>query len=308
MAVRPSPDLPGAHEVFFNVGSRDNEPDTPSNVMVPVSGLVQASLSADSIYKVTIEHSGGAVSVSQPLHVASGLRNAAGIAFHPATGDLYFADNGIDGLVNASEPLSADELNAINAADIGGPVEDFGFADDYIEYRTGTRIGGGAIQPLIAFQPLPAPNGSESEGPNEIAFAPANFPPGLNQGVFVGFHGQFNSTGLDNEENPLLYADPQSGGYFHFLSNDEPMLGHPNSLLATDNSLFVADLANGRPVRPAIWNGNRLSDSRLRAQEMQISTGWSTSSTSILSPRAGARPVQPATPTGMEPWIFSTST
>jgi glucose/arabinose dehydrogenase len=150
--------------------------------------------------------------------VASGLRNAAGIAFHPVTGDLYFADNGIDGLVNVREPLSADELNAIAASDIGGPVEDFGFADDYIEYRTGARIGGGAIQPLIAFQPVPAPNGSESEGSNEIAFAPANFPPGLNQGVFVGFHGQFNSTGLDNEENPLVYADLETGAYFHFPS------------------------------------------------------------------------------------------
>ena len=125
----------------------------------------------------------------------------------------------------------------------------------HIEYRTGTRVGGGALQPQIAFQPLPSPNGSESEGPNEISFAPAHFPPGLNQGVFVGFHGQFNSTGLVNEENPLVYADPGTGTYFHFLSNDEPTIGHPDGLLATADSLFVADLANGNLFGPPYGAG-----------------------------------------------------
>ena len=56
-----------------------------------------------------------------------GLRNPAGFAFDPNNGDLYLQDNGIDGVVNANEPTSADELNVIAAAQIGGPIEDFGF-------------------------------------------------------------------------------------------------------------------------------------------------------------------------------------
>ena len=71
------------------------------------------------------------------------LRNAAGMDFHPATGDFYFEENGIDGLADRNEPLSADELNRVVAADLGRIVPDFGFPNDYIEYRTGRRVGTG---------------------------------------------------------------------------------------------------------------------------------------------------------------------
>ena len=56
------------------------------------------------------------VTASNLTQIASGLRNPAGFAFHPKTGDFYFEDNGIDGLSNPNEPLSADELNVIPAA------------------------------------------------------------------------------------------------------------------------------------------------------------------------------------------------
>jgi hypothetical protein len=98
------------------------------------------------------------------------------------------------------------------------------------------------VQPLFTFQPIgPAP-GSESEGPAEIAFAPALFPEGLNNGVFIGFHGRFDAHGTANEENPLVYCDLNSGVYFHFINNDEPAIGHLDALLATEDSLYVADL------------------------------------------------------------------
>jgi len=62
---------------------------------------------------LTVEDHGTSVSATNLVQLASGLRNPAGFAIHPATGDLYFQDNGIDGLVDANEPLSADELNFI---------------------------------------------------------------------------------------------------------------------------------------------------------------------------------------------------
>ena len=126
---------------------------------------------------------------------ATGLRNAAGFAIHPETGDLYLQDNGIDGFSDSNEPHSADELNIIPAAQIGGKIEDFGFPFNHVRYRTGRVVGGG-IQPWVAFQPLPDPKtGNEAEGPNDICFAPPEFPEGLNHGLFVGFHGRFNYAG-----------------------------------------------------------------------------------------------------------------
>jgi len=65
----------------------------------------------------------------------------------------------------------------------------------------------------------------------------------LNDGIFVGFHGRFDLAGVANEENPLVFADPSDGSYFHFVANDEPGLGHPNGLLATHDSLYVADFS-----------------------------------------------------------------
>ena len=106
----------------------------------------------------------------------------------------------------------------------------------------GERVGG--VQPLVTFQPIPPPNGSESEGPTEITFAPSGFPAGLDDGLFVGFHGEFGSAGVANAENPLVYVDLSTGHYFHFVANTEPAIGHLNSLLATSDSLFAADLSS----------------------------------------------------------------
>jgi glucose/arabinose dehydrogenase len=242
LAVRAMP-TQGQYELYFNIGSRANFSATTATV--GVSGLISGTANGESIYRVTVQDLGNSVSVSDLTQIAHGLRNAAGIAFHPATGDLYFEDNGIDKPSDRNEPLSADELNRIAAADIGGAVEEFGFPSTYIEYRTGNHIGNLGLDPLIAFQPQPDPfTGSESEGAVEIAFAPPGFPPALRGGLFIGFHGKFSQAGLVNEENPLLFCDPTTGKYFQFIGNDEPNVGHLDGLLATADSLFVADLSS----------------------------------------------------------------
>lgn len=242
LAVRSTP-TQGQYELYFNIGSREN--DSATTATVGVSGLISGTANGESIYRVTVQDRGGSVTVSGLTQIAHGLRNAAGIAFHPTTGDLYFEDNGIDSPDNRNEPLSADEINRIAAADIGGAVEEFGFPTTYIEYRTGNHVGNLGLDPLIAFQPQPDPfTGSESEGAVEIAFAPPGFPPALRGGLFVGFHGKFSQAGLVNEENPLLFCDLKTGAYFQFIGNDEPNIGHLDGLLATADSLFVADLSS----------------------------------------------------------------
>jgi len=120
----------------------------------------------------------------------------------------------------------------------------FGFPSNYIAYRSNTVVGGEGVQPLIAFEPIPDPfTGAESEGPNQIAFAPLGFPDALNQGVFLGFHGRLNYAGTTNEENPVVFANPVTGEYFHFIRGQQPGIGHLDGLLlATSDSLFVADM------------------------------------------------------------------
>ncbi len=240
---------PSTYNVYFNIGSKFNDAESTDHVTINGLGLNGLQANEASIYRVTVHEQGNSVSASGLTQIAMGLRNAAGMAFQPGTGNLYFEDNGIDSTPDPNEPLSADELNKISAANLGGAVEDFGFVRDYIEYRTGNRIGSGAIQPIVAFQPIPDPKtGSESEGAVEIAFAPSGFPAGLNNGVFLGFHGKFNDAGVVNEENPLVYYDLSTGQYFHFIENTAPQIGHLDGLLATSDSLFAADLASSGTV------------------------------------------------------------
>jgi len=245
--VRDVPGTTNVFELFFQLGSEHNYAPTTNSAFISSTNIAGASgtILGDSIYRLTIVDRGTSVSASNLTHIANGLRNAAGFAFHPTTGDFYFQDNGIDGLTDPNEPLSADELNLIRVSDLGtGAVEYFGFPTNYVEYRTGRIVGTRGIQPLVAFQPLPNPlTGNESEGPNDIVFAPPGFPQGLNNGIFVSFHGKFGDGGLANEENPLVYVDLATTNYFHFIAGHQVGIGHLDGLLATGEALFVADLA-----------------------------------------------------------------
>jgi glucose/arabinose dehydrogenase len=243
LAVRETPGVPGSYDLFFQLGSKSNFAHTTDTLPFTSTLGAGGNIAGDSIHMVHVTDDGTNVSTSAPIQVATGLRNPAGYAFHPVSGDLYFQDNGIDGLVDPNEPTSADELNVLPAADIGNTVLDYGFPDNYNEYRTGNVIGGEGVQPLVAFHPLPLPDGDESEGPNDVAFAPNKFPAGLNHGMFVGMHGRFNAGGLNNEENPLVFVDLGDNSYFHIIANDEPDVGHLDGLLSTNDSLFVADIS-----------------------------------------------------------------
>jgi glucose/arabinose dehydrogenase len=255
LAVRATPGECGSSDLFFQLGSAANFAKTTRTLFISSTIGVEGTLNGDAIYMVRITDNGASVAGSDLTQIATGLRNAAGMAFHPVTGDLYLQDNGIDGLVDPNEPHSADELNFIAADQIGGAIEDFGFPNNYIAYRTGEFAGGEGVAPLVSFQPFPNPlTGNESEGPNDIVFAPPSFPEGLNDGIFVGFHGRFSRGGLNNEENPLVYVDLKAKKYFHFIGIDQPNIGHLDGLLATDSSLFVADISPGGGFTSAAAN------------------------------------------------------
>jgi glucose/arabinose dehydrogenase len=248
LAVRATPGTPQSCDLLFQLGSRENFAATADTMTVTISSPeiagVAGTLKGDSIYKLTFTDNGTIVTASGLTQLANGLRNPSGFAFHPMTGNLYFEDNGIDGLVDANEPLSADELNVIPAAQIGGAVEFFGFPQNYVEYRTGRFVGGAGIAPLVAFQPLPDfLTGEETEGPNDIAFAPPGFPDGLNDHMFVTFHGKFTLGGTQNEENAMACVDLANNSYFHFIPSALAGVGHLDGLLSTSDSLYISDIS-----------------------------------------------------------------
>jgi len=247
LGLRKTPGRTNSYDLLFQLGSDSNfgvTTRTASLTNINIPGAA-GPLHGDSVYLLTLEDHSTNVTAGNLMRLASGVRNPAGFAFHPTTGDLYFQDNGIDGLVDANEPLSADELNFIARTNLTEPAGFFGFPSNYTTYRTGAVVGGAGIQPLIAFQPLPSPaTGHESEGANDVVFAPPGFPDGLNNGLFLGFHGRFNSGGLSNEENPLVFANPSNSSYFHFIEGQQPGFGHLDGLLATRDALFVADMVS----------------------------------------------------------------
>lgn len=258
LAVRRTPGFTNRYDVLFQIGSEFNFAASSSTVPLTNSNIpgAQGALNGDALQMITLIDDGGTnVSATNLTQLATGLRNAAGFAFRPATGDLYLQDNGIDGLVNGNEPLSADELNFIARTNIGGVIENFGYPTNYTSYRSNVFVGGAGIAPLVAFQPVPLPFGAESEGANDLAIAPPGFPDGLNTGVFLGFHGRFNVGGTSNEENPLVYADPSTGNYFHFIRGQQAGIGHLNGLMSTRDSLFVADLSTNGNIFSATSTG-----------------------------------------------------
>ncbi|MEX2381641.1 MAG: hypothetical protein WD490_04605 [Opitutales bacterium] len=259
LELRETPGVSNSYDLFFQLGSEHNF-DTPTRtVTISSSSIagVSGTLLGGSAYMMTIVDHGTSASMESLVRIGTGLRNAAGFAFHPTRGDLYFQDNGIDGLLNVNEPHSADEINFIARSEIGqAPIPDFGFPDNYTAYRTAEVVGGEGVQPLIAFQPIPDPDtGLRAEGANSIEVAPPGFPAGLHGGVFVGFHGKFNMGGTSNDENPLVYANLETGDYFHFIRGQQDGIGHLDGLLATRDSLFVADLATAGNLNNGLGQG-----------------------------------------------------
>ena len=233
---------PSSFKFFFNVGSEYNA--TQDTQKPTVSGLLNTTLEGSSIYSITVHDTGAAPALSGLTEIASGLRNASGIAVQPGTGNLWFVDNGIDGPnSNPYAAVSADTLHTIAAAQIGQSIPFFGFPNNYIAYNTGQFVGGagGAARGRV---PAHSRHGKRLEiRRNATGVLAACVPAALQDGVFIGFHGMFANAGVTNDENPVLFSSLTSGNYFDFLSNDLS-LGHPDGLLSTNNSLFVADLSS----------------------------------------------------------------
>jgi glucose/arabinose dehydrogenase len=233
LATRTNPDDPDSFDLIFNIGAGGNE---TAGEPVDFDGITSGTLQPASLYLMTVIDHGAEIEFGDPVQVASGLRNASALAFHPETGDLWIGENGIDGLTNPIEAFSADELDVIPAGQIGTSVVDFGFPNSYVDYGSGEVVG--EEPPAVAFLPV---DGDEAEGIAGITFVPESFPEEYAGGILAGFHGQFDLIGLENEENPVRWVDPDTGEQWTLISNDSPGVGHLDSMTATDEAIYLAD-------------------------------------------------------------------
>ena len=170
--------------------------------------------------------------------VADGVRNSVGFDWHPVTGDLWFTDNGADGM---GDDIPPDELNRVSF--LG---EHFGFP----------YVGGDGI-PLTGFEGQTPP--TEVTSP-EIEFQAhsANlgiefydgdmFPPDYRNDAFIVQHGSWNRTErvgyqivrvrFDDEGNPTgqeVFADG-------WLNDEGDYFGRPVDIEELpDGSLLVSD-------------------------------------------------------------------
>lgn len=178
---------------------------------------------------------------------ATGLRNSVGLAFDPATGQLWGTDNGRDLL---GDNLPPDELNIIRQGGFYGYPYYYG--DNVPDPAFSTRPAPG-IPPALEFQAHSAPLGL-------CFYTGDQFPAEYRGQVFVCFHGSWNRTVPTGykvvlvkvqDNRPVSYQDFMTG----FLTRSGDVPGRPvDPVVGRDGALYVSDDKAGRIWRVA-WRG-----------------------------------------------------
>ena len=231
--LRADPGLPGATDLFFNVGSQFG--DHVGTVQITASGLVSMGLNQASIYEMVFSRNGNSIVVSTVQQLASGVRN--GFGFDPLqNGDLAFTDN--------ADAVGQDELNLLPASSLGTSVVNFGFLDDtqgcYID-RNGNPVGTGCVQPIFS------PAYALAVGATDVVSVPDGFG-NLGGGYLIAFHGL---QGNASTQSAVIYWNPITNQSFPFLPNQDGV-GHPDTLLFLDShTLLVGDFAENGLVGPS---------------------------------------------------------
>lgn len=175
---------------------------------------------------------------------AHGLRNSVGLAFDPATGELWGTNNDRDLL---GDDLPPDRVNILHQ---GG---NYGWPQCYLPGHPNPEYPkadcGHLAEPAITFQAHSAPLG--------IAFSTGTrFPAAFRGGAFVAYHGSWNRsvpTGYkvvyvrQEDGRPVAISDFITG--FLPAGASDPWARPVDLLVLRDGSLLVSDDYGGRVFR-----------------------------------------------------------
>ena len=175
--------------------------------------------------------------------IATGLRNAVGLAFSPS-GDLYSTNNGRDMLGDDLPPENIYRIEA--GVDYGWPRCHSG---DIVDPEFGSEGAcDGVGQPVVKLQAHSAPLG--------LTFASGDLLAPYEGDMLVAFHGSWNRTEPTGYKVVrVLFEDGQPTGesvdfITGWLTDDGEFWGRPvDVLVAPDGSLLISDDASGRIYR-----------------------------------------------------------
>ena len=168
---------------------------------------------------------------------ALGVRNSVGFDFHPGSKELYFTDNGREGL---SEELPNDELNRVTK-----PGQHFGYPYCHQGDVSDSEFGRG--RSCNEFVPPVAKLGAHAEAFGMRVYTGTIFPAKYRGGIFIARHGSGNRS--NQVGGDLIYATLNRDGSVRswepfmtgFLKNNA-YLGRPVDVQPMrDGSLLVSD-------------------------------------------------------------------
>lgn len=176
--------------------------------------------------------------------VAEGVRNAAGLAVHPGTGELWASQNERDML---GDDLPVEEINILSDGQHFGWPYCYGDRTANPEYRDRASFCASTTPPALGIQAHSAPLGM-------VFYDGAQFPEEYRGDLFVALHGSWNRserTGYKlvrvrvEDGRPMSYEDFAWG----WLSG-ERVSGRPvYPAVSPDGSLLVSDDEGGRIYR-----------------------------------------------------------
>ncbi len=179
---------------------------------------------------------------------ASGLRNAVGLAVHPATGALWVSQNERDNLPPNHENLPPEEINIlVDGADYGWPYC-YGDRIPNPEYNDAARCAA-TVAPALALQAHSAPLGMTF-----LARA-SMFPADYHGDLLVAYHGSWNRdtpTGAKVVRVRVANGKPVSVEDFitGWQAANGNRWGRPvDVVVAADGSVLVSDDESGAIFR-----------------------------------------------------------
>ena len=171
------------------------------------------------------------------VHVAKGVRNSVGFAFHPETQKLFFTDNGRDWLGDDSPSCELNRLD-VDGQFFGYPYK---HAKNVMDPKFGSSDPGyDFIDPILELGAHVAPTG--------VAFYEGSmFPAYMKNNLFIALHGSWNRSvkvgyklirvSLDSEGNVI-----QSSDFINGWLKDGNVSGRPSApFVMKDGSLLLSD-------------------------------------------------------------------